>query len=128
MHDHLYWDYTETQMKHHFLDCTKCGKCCLMIGSVILQAEDKLQHPEKLDKLEQDILNEIVSFPHHVNSDGSCSKLYNDMCSIFDHRPDICNIERMWSKHWFKLGVTRQQHYKNTTKLCKEYAKLKPEE
>ena len=109
-------------MKHEYLDCTKCGKCCKVVGFVIAQAKLALSTNHK-NTIEREILSEMANFPHVVNEDGVCSMLKDDLCSIFDTRPDICNVQEMWRKYWCKTGVSRQKHYINTKEICRLYKK-----
>lgn len=50
--------------------CTRCGACC------------RAAHL-------------IPDFPEKLNDDGSCSRLVNNECSIYDDRPLICNLREM---------------------------------
>jgi Fe-S-cluster containining protein len=37
----------------------------------------------------------IRDFPYKAREDGSCEKLKNNLCSVYEDRPLLCNIDRM---------------------------------
>jgi Fe-S-cluster containining protein len=51
--------------------CIKCGLCCRT-------------------------LKFIPALADYDNGDGVCRHLKNDLCEIYEKRPVICNIERMY--------------------------------
>lgn len=51
--------------------------------------------------------------------DGRCIYLTDDnLCDIYDIRPDICNVDRMYEIH-FKYIMTREEYDCYNTKACK---------
>lgn len=57
--------------------CTKCGACCKLVPDAVL---------------------DIFSLPKSPT--GGCGYLKQDnSCSIYDNRPDICNVTKMWKKY-----------------------------
>lgn len=79
-------------------NCTSCGACCNRAWAV----ED---------------------FPLPIREDGSCSMLTEDnKCSIYDTRPPVCIVSKMYKKHKTK-GISRKQYYKINNELCNEFIK-----
>ena len=74
--------------------CTKCGICCRNIGKI----------------------PELASFHR---GDGVCIYLSDDnLCSIYDVRPDICNTDRMYQKV-YKDIMQREVYDEYNTQGCK---------
>ncbi len=88
-------------------NCTSCGACCRFVGLRIKQGISK-------DK-----------FPYGTKADGmTCEKLADDgvTCTIYDHRPTFCSVEKQWSKKFkkddrFKI---KKQYYKWQMMFCKK--------
>lgn len=54
--------------------CSCCGLCCEKL--------DRIDLPEQYKYLD--------------NGEGVCRYLKNKLCTIYDHRPDICNSKKMY--------------------------------
>ena len=81
-----------TLFKMNFL-CSQCGACCKIAGAIKLMPD---------------------------RGDGACVHLLdNNLCAIYDIRPEVCSVDKMFAKHK-KLNkqLTLKQHYINTTKAC----------
>lgn len=78
--------------------CDKCGLCCRMLANVPqLAAYDR--------------------------GDGVCRFLGQDnLCTIYDKRPDICNVAKMYSLFSAQLG--RDEYYKLMTQSCMRIKEL----
>lgn len=74
-------------------NCWQCGACCKLVGL----------HPEGKDLDRGDLACK------HLTSDN--------MCSIYDDRPDICSVRTMWEKE--PLGLTWDGYKELTTEICK---------
>ena len=64
--------------------CTKCGCCCKRVGKVVLSlitAGITKDHP--------------LYFPYLWSAQGACEKLIDNQCGVYDHRPLICNIDKL---------------------------------
>jgi len=77
-------------------NCTACGACCKKAGELGLMPSGK---------------------------DGACVYLGEDnLCSIYDKRPDRCNIDKMYSitsKATPKtMRLTKAQYFKMQNKAC----------
>lgn len=76
--------------------CDKCGKCC--------------------ENLNQSDLYESLN-----RGDGTC-KFYDEqkrLCSIYSHRPIICNVDEAYEK-FFKELYTKEEYYKMNHRACEK--------
>jgi Fe-S-cluster containining protein len=71
--------------------CSQCGACCRNISK--------------------------LGLPH--NGDGVCSYLNRETnkCSIYETRPDICRVDKMF-ENYFKPKMSKKEFYKINTKAC----------
>jgi len=90
--------------------CTMCGACCRSIGNAV-------EFAKKLPE-DNDIADAFRNFPHPINSDGSCSMLVDNKCSVYETRPDICNVDKVYEKYYKKM-YTKHQAYALNQKMCK---------
>lgn len=75
--------------------CDKCGTCC-----------------KHIDLIPQ--LNE------YDNGKGRCIHLMtNNLCDIYENRPDICNIEKMYELNYSKY-MTEEEYVKLNVEGCRE--------
>jgi hypothetical protein len=75
--------------------CTSCGACCRQIGNWVSKAKKVLAEGGGNAQT-----REIAAFPHAIGKFGVCSKLGSDnRCTIYETRPDVCNVKAMWAKH-----------------------------
>lgn len=73
--------------------CDKCGLCC-----------------KRLYLLEE--------MKEYDRGDGVCKYLKNNLCTIYDNRPDICN-----SKKYYKENYSNVLSWDEYIKKCKEGCK-----
>lgn len=73
--------------------CDKCGCCCRNL--------DKSELYHSLDR-----------------GDGICKYLVGNLCSIYETRPDICNIEKGYDL-FFKEFMTKEEYYSLNIQACK---------
>lgn len=73
--------------------CTKCGACCRTLSQI----------PD-IDKA-------------MLNNDGSCKFLINNQCSIYQNRPEFCNVQIMYEKY-FKDKYSLAEFYKLNIEVC----------
>ena len=85
--------------------CDKCGNCCSVIGKAI---ENKELLSEEFKKLLND-------FPYKTDSNGRCEKLKDNICTVYDIRPDVCNIDKVFKK---TNGVKHKDFLKQNKKMC----------
>lgn len=80
--------------------CTQCGCCCRKINTAVENI--KIIHPQ-------------YQFPHTWDETGRCEMLTDDnMCKVYDNRPEICNIDFMIG--FFEMDFT--DTYKECIKIC----------
>ena len=72
--------------------CIKCGLCCKL-----------LQH--------------IPILSDYDTGNGVCRYLVNNLCSIYENRPSICNIEEMYLSN-FKEVMTENEFINKNIKAC----------
>jgi Fe-S-cluster containining protein len=77
--------------------CIRCGLCC-----------------QRIDKIPQ--------LENYHKGDGVCIFLHNDLCVIYDIRPDICNIEKSYLL-WFEEKISEDEFIIENLKACLELAK-----
>lgn len=95
-------------------NCTACSLCCKKVKQTIDAAKQSI-----------DIGNigyhlyEIASFPFSSKEDGSCEMLGEDgRCSIYESRPDICNIETTRIKYF--ANISKEEYYSLTAASCNQ--------
>lgn len=71
--------------------CDKCGLCCHLLRYV----------------------PQLAAFDR---GDGVCRFLKGNLCSIYDHRPDICNVERMYPA--FAYVMSRKEYDEAMAVAC----------
>lgn len=84
--------------------CDKCGLCCLQVNRVQIYAQ--------LDR-----------------GDGVC-RFFDEktkLCTIYDSRPVICNVDRMYDL-FFATEMERDEYYKINYESCKKMKEEKQEE
>ena len=75
--------------------CDKCGLCCRLLKNV----------------------PQLAAFDR---GDGVCKFLQGNLCSIYENRPDICNVEKMYPV--FASVMSRQEYEEAMVASC---AKIK---
>ena len=73
-------------------ECDKCGECCRGIAGNPLYAD--------LDR-----------------GDGVCKYLEDNLCSIHDNRPTLCNVDLSYDM-FFKNQMTKEEFYQRNMKIC----------
>lgn len=87
--------------------CTSCGLCCKNIAGVVAGA---VPFPF--------LAKATREFPYQAKADGSCEKLdENDRCSVYDHRPLLCDIGRMGDEP--DLPMSKEQWFEMNYIGCK---------
>ena len=72
--------------------CDKCGICCKMLTGI----------------------PQLAAFDR---GDGVCIHLKNNLCSIYESRPDICNVEKMYV--FFKEQMSEEEYLQLMSDSCK---------
>lgn len=82
--------------------CDKCGECCRNIGNIA----------------------ELKEFD---DGTGRCRNLKGNICSIYDSRPEICNVEKMYERH-FAAVMSREEFIELNLQACQKLkAKIRQE-
>ena len=81
--------------------CNKCGECC-----------------RNLDK--------SLLYNQLHDGDGICRYLEGNLCSIYETRPILCQVDKSYDLY-FKELMTRQEYEKLNYEACKNFKKLKEE-
>ena len=71
--------------------CSQCGACCRNVAHLDLPSD----------------------------KDGVCLNLDKETnkCSIYENRPDICRVDKMYEKH-FKSTLSKKEFFILNTKYC----------
>lgn len=77
--------------------CTQCGACCRKAGIAI-------EHFKK----------QGISFPYKAKEDGSCEMLENNLCKVYNERPDICRLNVQAKL----LGIKEKKYYRKSIVAC----------
>lgn len=77
--------------------CSKCGECCRHI----------------------DLVPELASFDR---GDGVCIHMKDNLCDIYENRPDICCVDTMYEKQYSRL-YSREIFYRMNLEACRELQK-----
>ncbi len=74
--------------------CSRCGLCC--------------KHIDKIPQLSE-----------YHDGDGICRYLVDNKCSIYESRPDICNVDYVY-KTFFSEIYSLQEFYELNYYACNE--------
>lgn len=77
--------------------CDQCGECC--------------RHVDRVPQLAAFDLG-----------NGTCQYLVNNLCSVYETRPDICRVDAMYEK-FFSRVYTREEYDRLNTEACYELKK-----
>jgi len=77
--------------------CSSCGLCCKKISTVA----------ESLRVIGYE-------FPYKWDENGTCEKLIDNKCSVYDNRPYICSVDKM---HEF-VGGDKKEFYNLNVVVC----------
>jgi Fe-S-cluster containining protein len=74
--------------------CTKCGLCCTKVSKVahILNA----------------LPDTTLHFPYSWNDKGHCEKLQDNLCSVYETRPKVCQVGLMGGSYLDSAKVCNQ--------------------
>lgn len=75
--------------------CSQCGLCCKKLN--------RLNLPEQYKYLD--------------NGEGVCKYLKGKLCTIYNHRPDICNSKKMYELLYYKQFETYEK-FENYLVTC----------
>ena len=58
-----------------------------------------------------------------LNADGSCKYLINNDCSIYENRPEFCNVKVMYEKY-YQNDYSLQEFYQLNADVCNQLQEL----
>jgi len=65
-------------------------------------------------------LKKVPALANFDRGDGVCIYLQDDnLCSIYDHRPEICNVELMYERV-FSNYCSKEDFFRMNEKQCKK--------
>lgn len=79
--------------------CVQCGECCRHI----------------------DMIPQLVQFDR---GDGVCIHLCENLCNIYEDRPDICCVDLKY-KNYFNEFCTKEDFYELNLQICQELRQKK---
>lgn len=74
--------------------CDKCGLCCRNIGR-------------------------IPQLREYDDGNGACKYLQNNLCSIYEDRPEICRVDVMYDRY-FREQYSKDEFYELNYEGCRE--------
>lgn len=93
--------------------CTGCGLCCKHIGPIIRMAQKAVE-----DNAANDLLQMIAEFPYRFDAAGRCEKLLgNNQCSVYQNRPLVCSVEKVWLK-FHAQTIDQRDYFKLAAQQC----------
>ena len=84
---------------HNTFPCTKCGACCSNVGIAIKQLKEN-----------------GIEFPYKAGKDGACEMLENNICKVYDNRPNIYRIDDQAKL----LRIKKEVYYRESILACNE--------
>lgn len=68
-------------------------------------------------------LKQVPQLAAFDRGDGVCVNLNEKgLCSVYDHRPEICNVDLMYEKYFHKF-FTLEEYYKLNYAQCEKLKK-----
>lgn len=75
-------------------NCDGCGACCRLVADPLLK---------------------LFNLPRAAN--GGCGHLVANKCSIYDSRPDVCSVRKMWEQN-HRAVYSWEEYCAITEKVC----------
>ena len=72
--------------------CSQCGECC-----------KNIRH--------------IPALAGHADKNGCCKYLKNNLCTIYENRPEVCRVDLMYEKY-YSNKYTLQEFYTLNESIC----------
>lgn len=85
--------------KPDIFPCAKCGECCRHI----------------------DLIPQLVQFDR---GDGSCIYLRGNLCAIYESRPEICRVDKMYDIYFSEI-YPKTVFYQLNLKVCHRFQREK---
>ncbi|MVX66925.1 YkgJ family cysteine cluster protein [Clostridium chromiireducens] len=84
--------------------CDKCGVCCKFFGEIKFSKE--YEYMEMLN-----------------NGDGKCKYLKNNLCSIYENRPELCNSNKLYL-NYYKDKMSKEEFDDFMQEQCDSVKKM----
>ncbi len=62
----------------------------------------------------------VPEFTEPVNEDGSCSHLKDNKCTIYENRPEICRVDKLYEQ---QNELDKLAYYKKSNEFCNQMIK-----
>jgi Fe-S-cluster containining protein len=63
------------------------------------------------------MVKHVPALAEFDSGNGICRYLENNLCSIYERRPDICNIAKMYDKH-FRQVISEDEFIRRNMEVC----------
>ena len=95
--------------------CTGCGLCCKRVGPAVIGARKLVATGN-----ENVYVKDVAAFPYSFDATGKCENLLPDnKCAVYENRPLVCDIGRVWEKHHQPGGIiTKESYFLSAAELC----------
>jgi Fe-S-cluster containining protein len=70
------------------------------------------------------MLKDIPALAEYDSGNGVCIYLKDNLCSIYEIRPDICNVHKMYSLY-FKKHMTQKEYLRKNMDACRKIQSLR---
>jgi Fe-S-cluster containining protein len=90
--------------------CTGCSLCCRSLSFIIQTA--KQGNPESV------FYKAAKAFPYSWDESGCCVMLKNNLCSVYDNRPLLCNVKQLGSLYAAETGMALSDVYSLNARIC----------
>lgn len=92
--------------------CTGCSLCCRTVRHIHTSA---LNYPE-----ESIVYKAAEAFPYSWNEDGSCVMLKDNLCSVYQDRPLLCNVRELGNLIAQETGSDLNTVYEIVANSCND--------
>jgi Fe-S-cluster containining protein len=70
------------------------------------------------------MLKNVPALSEYDDGNGVCIFLKDNLCTVYHHRPDICNVEKMYLLY-FKDYMTKETYLKENMDACQRIKAFK---
>lgn len=92
--------------------CTSCSLCCRNVRNI---RSDGLKYPK--DSI---VYQAASSFPYAWDEDGSCVMLKDNLCSVYETRPLLCNVKKLGNLIALQTNTSLETVYALTASACND--------
>ena len=90
------------------IDCGGCTFCCKQLGAIMMTKMNAREYVKVA----------IDDFPYSYDERGWCEKLNEDGCSVYEKRPDLCNVDTMAKRRMEHEGIECEEHLNQSKVIC----------